>query len=68
VIFQSQLSPAYTLKVMTVIAVIFLPVVIVYQSWAYHILKKRLSVPRVGGDEDEAAPTAAGTKTLAATD
>ncbi len=50
-------SPSYSLKVMTVIAVIFLPLVIVYQSWAYHIFKKRLSVPRVGGDESEHAST-----------
>jgi cytochrome bd ubiquinol oxidase subunit II len=53
-------SPAYTLKVMTVIALIFLPLVIVYQSWAYHIFKKRLSAPRVGGHESEhASPTTA---------
>ncbi len=53
-------SPSYTLKVMTVIAVIFLPLVLVYQSWAYHIFKRRLSVPRVGGDESEAAAPADG--------
>ena len=41
-------SPPYTLKVMTVVAVIFFPIVLVYQAWGYHIFKKRLSVPRVG--------------------
>ena len=60
-------SPSYTLKVMTVIAVIFLPLVIVYQSWAYHIFKRRLSVPRVGGDESEAAAPPSGTSTPADT-
>ena len=44
-------SPSYTLKVMTVVAVIFFPVVLVYQAWGYHIFRKRLSVPRVGGED-----------------
>jgi cytochrome bd ubiquinol oxidase subunit II len=44
-------SPPYTLKVMTVIAVIIFPVVVLYQAWTYHIFKKRLSLPRVGGDD-----------------
>ena len=48
-------SPPYTLKVMTVVAVIFFPIVLVYQAWGYHIFKKRLSVPRVG-DADAATP------------
>ena len=61
-------SPSYTLKVMTVVAVIFFPVVLIYQAWGYHVFKKRLSVPRVGGDESEsAAPPAAGTSTPAET-
>jgi cytochrome d ubiquinol oxidase subunit II len=41
-------SPSYTLKVMTVVAVVFFPVVLVYQAWGYHVFRKRLSVPRVG--------------------
>ncbi len=60
-------SPSYSLKVMTVVAVIFLPLVLVYQAWGYHIFKKRLSVPRVGGDGGEDAATAAGTTTPAET-
>jgi cytochrome d ubiquinol oxidase subunit II len=51
-------SPPYTLKVMTVVAVIFFPCVLVYQAWGYHIFRKRLSVPRVGGDEMTVAPKA----------
>ncbi len=50
-------SPSYTLKVMTVVAVIFFPIVLVYQAWGYHIFRKRLSVPKVG-DEDVAAAAA----------
>ena len=45
-------SPPYTLKVMTVIAVILLPVVVVYQAWAYHVFRARLSAPKVGGGDD----------------
>jgi len=48
-------SPSYTLKVMTVVAVVIFPVVLVYQAWAYHIFRKRLSVPRVGGEDDPPA-------------
>ncbi|HYA69200.1 MAG TPA: cytochrome d ubiquinol oxidase subunit II, partial [Acidimicrobiales bacterium] len=43
-------SPSYTLKVMTVVAVIFFPIVLIYQAWGYHVFRKRLAVPRVGGD------------------
>ena len=43
-------SPSYTLKVMTVVAVIFFPVVLVYQAWSFHIFRTRLSVPKVGAD------------------
>jgi cytochrome bd ubiquinol oxidase subunit II len=44
-------SPPYTLKVMTVVAVFVFPAVLVYQAWSYHIFKKRLTVPKVGGDD-----------------
>jgi cytochrome d ubiquinol oxidase subunit II len=50
-------SPSYTLKVMTVVAAIVFPVVLVYQAWSYHVFRQRLSVPRVGGDDvDRTAP------------
>jgi cytochrome d ubiquinol oxidase subunit II len=48
-------SPPYTLKVMTVVAVILLPVVVVYQAWAYHVFRGRLTAPKVGGG-DSASP------------
>jgi cytochrome bd-type quinol oxidase subunit 2 len=48
-------SPPYTLKVMTVVAVIFFPIVLVYQAWGYHIFRGRLSAPKVGGEEDTPA-------------
>jgi len=44
-------SPSYSLKVMTVVAVVVFPIVLIYQAWGYHVFRKRLAVPRVGGDE-----------------
>jgi cytochrome bd-type quinol oxidase subunit 2 len=61
---KSTASPSYSLKVMTVVAVVVFPIVLIYQAWGYHVFRKRLSVPRVGGDESEAAvQRAAGTST-----
>ncbi len=56
-------SPSYTLKVMTVVAVIFFPVVLVYQAWGYHVFRKRLSVPRVGGEDVPASRPSAPVET-----
>jgi cytochrome d ubiquinol oxidase subunit II len=36
-------SPAYPLKVMTVVAIILLPVVLAYQSWTYYVFRKRVT-------------------------
>ncbi len=38
-IYNSSSSP-YTLKIMTVVAMVFVPLVIVYQSWIYRIFKR----------------------------
>ncbi len=37
----------YTLKIMTVVAVIFTPVVLAYQSWTYWVFRKRISVHHI---------------------
>jgi cytochrome bd ubiquinol oxidase subunit II len=39
-------SAHYTLAVMTVVAAIFVPVILVYQGWTYHVFRQRL-----GADE-----------------
>jgi cytochrome bd ubiquinol oxidase subunit II len=39
-------STPYTLTIMTVVAVIFVPLVLVYQGWTYHVFRKRVTVPR----------------------
>ncbi len=36
-------SGAYSLKVMTVVAVVLLPVVLAYQTWTYYIFRRRIS-------------------------
>jgi cytochrome d ubiquinol oxidase subunit II len=36
-------SPAYPLKVMTVVAIVLLPVVLAYQAWTYYVFRKRVS-------------------------
>jgi cytochrome d ubiquinol oxidase subunit II len=35
-------SPAYTLKVMTVVAVVLLPVILAYQTWSYYVFRRRV--------------------------
>lgn len=41
-IYNASSSP-YTLKVMTIVAVIFVPIVLAYQAWSYWIFRKRIS-------------------------
>ena len=38
-------SPAYTLKVMTVVAVVFFPIVLLYQGWSLWTFRNRLAAP-----------------------
>jgi cytochrome bd ubiquinol oxidase subunit II len=39
---SNSASAAYALKVMTVVAVLFLPVVLLYQGWSYHVFRARV--------------------------
>jgi cytochrome d ubiquinol oxidase subunit II len=48
-------SQPYTLKVMSWVALIFTPIVLVYQSWTYWIFRKRVSRP-----EQSPAPSTIG--------
>ena len=36
-------SPPYTLKVMTVIVIVLLPIVLAYQTWTYYVFRRRVS-------------------------
>lgn len=49
-IFNSSSSP-YTLKIMTVVALIFVPIVISYKIWVYRIFRAPLTVEEVVGDK-----------------
>lgn len=40
-IFNSSSSP-YTLKIMTVVALVFVPIVIAYQAWNYRVFRKKI--------------------------
>ena len=61
-------SAPYTLKVMTVVALVFTPLVLVYQSWSYWVFRQRVRRPVPRGDAsvgaahtpDAAAPATAG--------
>jgi cytochrome d ubiquinol oxidase subunit II len=41
-IYSASSSP-YTLKIMTIVAVIFVPLVLIYQGWTYWVFRKRLT-------------------------
>jgi cytochrome d ubiquinol oxidase subunit II len=40
-------ATSYTLKIMTVVAVIFTPIVLVYQGWTYWVFRKRIAVHHI---------------------
>lgn len=50
-IFNSSSSP-YTLKIMTVVALIFVPVVIAYQIWIYTVFRKKMTVEEVLSEKE----------------
>jgi cytochrome d ubiquinol oxidase subunit II len=53
-------SGAYSLKVMTVVVIIFLPVVLAYQTWTYYVFRRRISKQEFEppAPSPEAAPAA----------
>ena len=44
-------STDYTLKVMTIVAVVMTPVVLVYQGWTYWVFRKRVSAHQIVNPE-----------------
>ena len=44
-------STAYTLKVMTIVAVIMTPIVLLYQGWTYWVFRKRVSAHQIQNPE-----------------
>src|SRR3954447_2392304 len=52
-------ATAYTLRIMTVVAVIFTPIVLCYQGWTYWVFRKRIAVhhiPRTQPDPTHVIP------------
>jgi cytochrome d ubiquinol oxidase subunit II len=41
---ENASSAHYTLAVMSVVALIFLPAILIYQGWTYHVFRARISV------------------------
>jgi cytochrome bd ubiquinol oxidase subunit II len=40
---QSAASSTHTLRLMTIVTLIFLPIVLLYQAWTYWVFRKRVS-------------------------
>ncbi len=45
-------SQRYTLNIMTIVAVIFMPFVLMYQGWTYWIFRKRIKLPQTSTTHD----------------
>ena len=53
-------SAHYTLKVMTVVALLVTPVIIPYQAWTYHVFRARARWGRAARETDPAPGTGVG--------
>ena len=49
-IFNASSTP-YTLKVMTIVAIVLTPVVLIYQGWTYWVFRKRISATQIANPE-----------------
>ena len=52
---ENASSTAYTLRIMTWVAVIFTPIVLAYQSWTYIVFRRRLGVHHIPVPADASA-------------
>ena len=57
---ENASSAHYSLTVMTVVAVVLLPVVLLYQAWTYHVFRARLGGEDAGSPVDLLAPRSGG--------
>ena len=55
---QNVASGGYALKVMTIVAAIFLPIVLIYQGWSFHVFRGRVKAPSAQPDSPPPAATA----------
>jgi len=56
-------STHYTLKIMTFVAVVFTPIVLIYQGWTYWVFRKRIGVSDIPAVTEPAARSGAETAT-----
>ena len=49
-------SPPYALKAMTVVVVVFLPLVLIYQAWTYYVFRRRVSRSEFAAELPPAGP------------
>ena len=47
---SNSASGSYALKVMTIVAVIFFPLVLLYQGWSFHVFRARVQTPATRAD------------------
>jgi len=52
-------ATTYTLKIMTAVAVIFTPVVLLYQGWTYWVFRRRISVQHIPQPQPQTQPETA---------
>src|SRR5271165_2583467 len=52
---NNSASGSYALKVMTVVAAVFFPLVLIYQGWSFHVFRARVSAPPAQSEPAAAA-------------
>jgi cytochrome bd ubiquinol oxidase subunit II len=52
-------SPPYALKAMTIVVVVFLPLVLIYQAWTYYVFRRRISRSEFQPTPEPSAPPGA---------
>jgi cytochrome d ubiquinol oxidase subunit II len=62
---RNTASPPYALKALTIVVIVFLPLVLIYQAWTYYVFRRRVSrsefqpAPEPGTPPDGRRPAAA---------
>ncbi len=51
-------SGHYALFVMTIVAVVFFPIVLLYQGWSFHVFRARVKAPPATADQPASQPAA----------
>jgi cytochrome d ubiquinol oxidase subunit II len=49
-------STPYTLTIMTIVAVVFTPLVLIYQGWTYWVFRRRVSIDQLPAHEESGQP------------